>query len=147
MDFEPVVPLDRTFDALYGLEILQSSPEEVTARVAVRDELKQPMGLVHGGVFASIAESIASLGTAWAVVADGMMAQGLSNQTSFLRPIVEGTIHARAVRRHKGRTTWVWEVEITDDQDRLCALVRMTIAVRPLPARDAGADAAGPQPR
>jgi 1,4-dihydroxy-2-naphthoyl-CoA hydrolase len=137
MEFEPVVPLERTFDALYGLEILESSPEEVTARVAVRDELKQPMGLVHGGVFASIAESIASLGTAWAVFEDGMMAQGLSNQTSFLRPILEGTIHARARRRHRGRTTWVWEVDITDDDDRLCALVRMTIAVRPLPGRDA----------
>jgi 1,4-dihydroxy-2-naphthoyl-CoA hydrolase len=42
-------------------------------------------------------------------------------------------VHARAVRRHRGRTTWVWEVEITDDQGRLCALVRMTVAVRPLP--------------
>ena len=57
-------------------------------------------------------------------------AQGLSNQTSFLRPIVDGTIHATARRRHRGRTTWVWEVEITDDRQRLCALVRMTIAVR-----------------
>ena len=138
MDFEPVVPLDRTFDALYGLEILASSPEEVTAQVAVRDEIKQPMGLVHGGVYASIAESITSLATGWAVIEDGMMAQGLSNQTSFLRPILEGTVHARAIRRHKGRTTWVWEVEITDDQERLCALVRMTIAVRPLPVRGPG---------
>ncbi len=134
MDFEPVVPLDRTFDALYGLEILARSDDEVTARVAVRDEVKQPMGLVHGGVYASMAESITSLATGWAVAADGMMAQGLSNQTSFLRPILEGTVHARAVRRHRGRTTWVWEVEITDDQGRLCALVRMTVAVRPLPA-------------
>jgi 1,4-dihydroxy-2-naphthoyl-CoA hydrolase len=133
MDFEPVVPLDRTFDALYGLEILARSDEEITARVAVRDEVKQPMGLVHGGVYASMAESITSLATGWAVAADGMMAQGLSNQTSFLRPILEGTVHARAVRRHRGRTTWVWEVEITDDQGRLCALVRMTVAVRPLP--------------
>jgi len=64
-------------------------------------------------------------------VADGNAPQGLSNQTSFLRPILAGTIHAVARRRHKGRTTWVWEVEITDDEDRLCALVRMTIAVRP----------------
>jgi 1,4-dihydroxy-2-naphthoyl-CoA hydrolase len=133
MDFEPVVPLDRTFDALYGLEILARSDEEITAQVAVRDEVKQPMGLVHGGVYASMAESITSLATGWAVAADGMMAQGLSNQTSFLRPILEGTVHARAVRRHRGRTTWVWEVEITDDQGRLCALVRMTVAVRPLP--------------
>ncbi len=94
----------------------------------------QPMGLVHGGVFASIAESLSSAATVVGVIPDGNSAQGLSNQTSFLRPILSGTIHAVARRRHKGRTTWVWEVEISDDEDRLCALVRMTIAVRPLSA-------------
>ena len=118
------------FDGLYGLEVLALSDEEVTARVPVRDEIKQPAGLVHGGVFASIAESIASTATYLAVSDDGRTAQGLSNQTSFLRPIRDGKIHAIARRRHRGRTTWVWEVEITDDQGRLCALVRMTIAVR-----------------
>jgi uncharacterized protein (TIGR00369 family) len=118
------------FDGLYGLQILSMTDEEVTAQVAVRDELRQPAGLVHGGVFASIAESITSIGTWQAVHADGRTAQGLSNQTSFLRPILDGMIHAVARRRHRGRTTWVWEVEITDDAGRLCALVRMTIAVR-----------------
>jgi 1,4-dihydroxy-2-naphthoyl-CoA hydrolase len=132
--FEPVIPLDRTFDALYGLEVLERDEARVRARVAVRDDLKQAMGLVHGGVFASIAESITSLATALAVLPEGRMAQGLSNQTSFLRPITEGTIHAEARRRHRGRSTWVWEVEITDDDARLCALVRMTIAVRDLAA-------------
>ena len=120
------------FDGLYGLEILTISDEEVTARVAVRDELKQPAGLVHGGVFASIAESITSMATWCAVRSDGSFAQGLSNQTSFLRPILDGTIHAVGRRRHRGRTTWVWEVDITDDDDRLCALIRMTVAVRDL---------------
>ena len=118
------------FDGLYGLEIHAMSDEEVVARVPVRDELLQPAGLVHGGVFASIAESMTSLATWRAVKAGGESAQGLSNQTSFLRPILGGTIHAVARRRHRGRTTWVWEVEITDDEQRLCALVRMTIAVR-----------------
>jgi 1,4-dihydroxy-2-naphthoyl-CoA hydrolase len=118
------------FDGLLGLEILTLSDELVTARVPVRDELKQPAGLVHGGVFASIAESIASFATWYAVREDGYSAQGLSNQTSFLRPILDGTIHAAARRRHRGRTTWVWEVDISDDDGRLCALVRMTIAVR-----------------
>jgi len=134
MDFEGLIPLEKTFDGLYGLELLEHSAEEVRAQVAVRDAIKQPMGLVHGGVFASIAESMTSMATAMAVHPDGMSAQGLSNQTSFLRPIVEGTVHALARRRHRGRTTWVWEVEITDDLERLCALVRMTIAVRPRPA-------------
>jgi uncharacterized protein (TIGR00369 family) len=137
--FEPVIPLDRTFDALYGLEVLERDEARVRARVAVRDELKQAMGLVHGGVFASIAESITSLATALAVLPEGRMAQGLSNQTSFLRPVTEGTIHAEARRRHRGRSTWVWEVELTDDDGRLCALVRMTIAVRDLPGAAATA--------
>jgi 1,4-dihydroxy-2-naphthoyl-CoA hydrolase len=118
------------FDGLYGLEVVALSDREVTARVAVRDELRQPAGLVHGGVFASIAESITSLATWRAVEADGSTVHGISNQTSFLRPIVDGTVHAVARRRHRGRTTWVWEVEISDDEQRLCALVRMTIAVR-----------------
>jgi 1,4-dihydroxy-2-naphthoyl-CoA hydrolase len=118
------------FDRLYGLELLDYSDTEASAQVQVRDELLQPAGLVHGGVFASIAETLASMAT-WAVVhPEGKTAMGLSNQTSFVRPITSGTIHAVARRRHRGRTTWIWEVDITDDEGRLCALVRMTIAVR-----------------
>ena len=122
------------FDALYGLEVLEVTDELVRAQVVIRDELRQPFGLVHGGVLASIAETLASLGTMAVVFSEGNAAMGSANHTSFLRPIVDGTIHARALRRHRGRTTWLWDVEITDDAGRLCALTRMTIAVRPLPA-------------
>ena len=118
------------FDRLYGLELLDLDPDGARAQVRVRDELKQPFGLVHGGVFASIAESLASIATVVAVREENRIAMGLSNQTSFLRPITEGTIHASAVAKHRGRTTWVWEVEMSDDAGRLCVLSRMTIAVR-----------------
>ncbi|MCW3011990.1 MAG: PaaI family thioesterase [Solirubrobacterales bacterium] len=134
MEPEWVVAPEKSFDGLYGLEVLSVTDEEARAQVVVGDHVKQPMGLVHGGVYASIAESLTSQATARGVMGDGMSAQGLSNQTSFLRPIFEGTIHAVARRRHRGRTTWVWEVDITDDAGRLCAMVRMTIAVRPIPA-------------
>jgi uncharacterized protein (TIGR00369 family) len=118
------------FDALYGLEVTDASPHGITARVPVRDALKQPFGLVHGGVYAAIAEGLASFGTVLAVMPDGKVAMGISNHTSFLRPITEGVIHAHAVPRHSGRTTWVWEIEISDQAQRLCALSRVTIAVR-----------------
>jgi 1,4-dihydroxy-2-naphthoyl-CoA hydrolase len=118
------------FDALYGLELTEISDERARGRVPVHERLKQPAGLVHGGVYAAIAEALASFGTASAVMADGKLAVGLSNQTSFLRPITDGTIHATAVRKHRGRTTWVWEVEVTDDEGRLCVLTRVTIAVK-----------------
>ena len=90
----------------------------------------QPMGIVHGGVYATMAEGMVSEATFNAVYPEGNIAVGMSNQTSFLRPITGGTIHAEARRRHRGRTTWVWEVDITDDEGRVCALVRMTVAVR-----------------
>ena len=125
---------DVGFDGQYGpLHITEVSDELMRGEVAVRPELKQAAGIVHGGVYASIAESLASLGTALAVMPNGQMAMGLSNQTSFLRPISEGTIHAEATRKHRGRTTWVWEVEISDDEGRLCVLTRMTVAVRDAP--------------
>src|ERR1700752_4905213 len=108
---------------LVDLEIVSTKDDEIQAKVAVGDSLKQPLGLVHGGVFATIADTLTT---------DG--GRAISNQTSFIRPITEGTIHATARRRHDGRTTAVWEVEITDAQARLCALVRMTVAKPGSPA-------------
>ena len=133
MTIELPFAVDVGFDRLYGLEILEISGELVRGRVAVRDDLKQPAGLVHGGVYAAVAESLATNGTAAAVFADGNTAMGLSNQTSFLRPVTSGSIHAAARARHQGRTTWVWEVELANDDDQLCAITRVTVAVRPLP--------------
>ncbi|HEY7152166.1 MAG TPA: PaaI family thioesterase [Solirubrobacterales bacterium] len=115
---------------LIGLEYLDTSPEEVHARIAVTDEVRQPAGLVHGGVYAAIAESICSAATWLAVQEDGMAAMGQSNNATFLRPITEGHVNAVARPRHRGRTTWVWDVEITDDEGRIAALIRMTVAVR-----------------
>jgi 1,4-dihydroxy-2-naphthoyl-CoA hydrolase len=122
----------RGFDRLYGLELLSCEEDQVSARLPVREEVLQPMGLVHGGVYASMAESMTSLATALVVMPQGAMAMGLSNNTSFLRPITEGVVPARATRVHRGRTTWVWDVRFSDDQDRTCAITRMTIAVREL---------------
>jgi len=121
------------YDRLYGLEFLEVSDGKVRARVPVRQELTQLMGLVHGGLYASLAESITSVATALSVMPEGNLATGLSNCTNFLRPITEGSVHALATRLHRGRTTWVWDVRMSDDADRTCALTRMTIAVRPAP--------------
>jgi uncharacterized protein (TIGR00369 family) len=119
------------FDRLYGLRLLECSETQVRAEVRVRPEICQPYGLVHGGMYASIAESMTSLVTGMSVLEQGELAMGLSNNTSFLRPISRGVVHAHATRVHRGRTTWVWDVRFSDDADRTCALTRMTVAVRP----------------
>jgi uncharacterized protein (TIGR00369 family) len=116
-----------SFDALYGIEIEAATGDQARGSVPVADGVRQPAGLVHGGVYASMAESLAVAGTQ---AATGRAAVGHSSQTSFLRPITEGTVHASGRPRHRGRSTWVWEFDVTDDGGRLCALVRMTVAVR-----------------
>jgi len=122
------------YDQLYGIEFVEVSDTDVHARVLLRDELRQPFGPLHGGVYASLAESMCSLATALAVLDGGMTALGLSNSTSFLRPITEGSVHAQATRLHRGRTTWVWDVRFSDDAGHLCAVTRMTLAIRPVPS-------------
>ena len=125
------MPLDETLDGTLGFEVLEVGPERARSRAAVTNNLKQPYGLVHGGVYAAMAESLASQATAMAVYDEGNIAVGLSNHTSFMRPVLEGYVNATARQVHRGSTTWVWEVELTDDDGRLCALSRVTMAVRP----------------
>jgi 1,4-dihydroxy-2-naphthoyl-CoA hydrolase len=116
-----------------GIEYLELSGDGVRARVPVSDSILQPTGLVHAGVYSALAESMCSRATWTGVRDDGMAAMGQSNHATFLRPITKGNVNAVGTPRHRGRTTWVWDVEITDDDGRLCALVRMTVAVRPMP--------------
>lgn len=115
--------------------------DERTARATmpVSGSVLQPFGIVHGGAYAALAETVCSIAT-YETVGPGDGAFGQSNDTSFLRPVSGGEVTATAVAKHIGRTTWVWEVEMADGEGRLCALSRVTIAVRPLPA-DAGGSA------
>lgn len=98
--------------------------------MAVRDGLCNPFGIVHGGVYSSIAESIATATTIYRVHRDGDAAVGSGYHTSLLRPISAGTIRASAKVLHQGRTSWTWDVLFSDDAGRLCASCRLTIAIR-----------------
>ena len=121
------------FDGLIGTEWLSDDPDDARVRLSIRDELRQPFGLMHGGVMSTLVESVCSRATAGAVYEDGMAAMGQSIDVSFIRPVTEGGVEVRAKARHRGRTTWIWEAEVLNDEGKLCALARMTIAVRPRP--------------
>jgi|SRR5689334_21013182 len=124
------------FDALIGTEWLGDDPDHARVRLPMRDELRQPVGLLHGGVMSSLVESVCSRATALAVLDQGMAAMGQSISVNFIRPITEGHAEVIARARHRGRTTWVWEAEVRDAKERVCALAQMTIAVRPIPRSD-----------
>jgi 1,4-dihydroxy-2-naphthoyl-CoA hydrolase len=118
------------FAEFIGTEWIDLDPDAARARIKVEDHHLQPFGVVHGGVYAALAESICSAATYEAVRENDEVALGMANSTTFLRPISGGHVNALARARQRGRTTWVWDVELSDDEGRPCALVRMTIAVR-----------------
>jgi 1,4-dihydroxy-2-naphthoyl-CoA hydrolase len=125
--------LHSHFDALVGTEWLDDDPDHARVRIGLRDELRQPVGLLHGGVMSTLVESVCSRATALATMSDGMMAMGQSISVNFIRPVTEGGAEVKARARHRGRTTWVWDAEVLSDDGKLCALAQMTIAVRPTP--------------
>jgi 1,4-dihydroxy-2-naphthoyl-CoA hydrolase len=125
--------LHSHFDALIGTEWLDDDPDHARVRLQMRDELRQPVGLLHGGVMSTLVESICSRATALAVMEGGMIAMGQSITVNLIRPITEGSVEVRARARHRGRTTWVWDAEALNDDEKICALAQMTIAVRQLP--------------
>ncbi|HET8819989.1 MAG TPA: PaaI family thioesterase [Thermoleophilaceae bacterium] len=126
-------PAPGTLDDLLGFELIEASPERCRGRFPVQQRVQQPFGLVHGGAYAAFGESLVATTTHLAVEGDGNFAVGQSNSTSFFRPATEGCVHAEATPIHRGRTTWVWDVRFTDDEDRLLASSRITMAVRPVP--------------
>ena len=129
----PLIPLERTFEGFLDLEWLELGPESARVRFRVRENLKQPLGLMHGGIYAAVAETVASVATVNNVWRDGCIGAGLSNYSSFLRPITEGVVDVQARLRGHDDREWTWGHEFRDETGNLCVLVDVTIAVRPAP--------------
>ncbi len=114
------------FNETLGLRFVSASYEEVVAEVELGPRHHQPYGLVHGGVYSSIVETLASVGAALNLGALGLHAVGLDNHTSFLRAVRSGTLVGRALPLARGRRTQVWEVRITHE-DELVATGRVRV--------------------
>lgn len=128
---KPPDPRDREqvavgFVKLLGLRIEEATGDRVVLACPVTPDLHQPYGLVHGGVHASLAETAASIaGALW--FGDRGKVVGISNHTDFVRAVRGGTLHAEATPLARGRTTQLWQVAISDDQDRLVAHAKVRL--------------------
>jgi 1,4-dihydroxy-2-naphthoyl-CoA hydrolase len=113
-------------DKLLGVRVAEASPDRVVAVCPVTPDLHQPFGLVHGGVYATLVETTASIGGAqW--LGDQGRPVGISNHTDFLRPVRGGELRAEATPLARGRTTQLWQVAISDQRDRLVAHGRVRL--------------------
>ena len=118
--------LERGFIKLVGLRIEQASGDRVVLTCPVTPDLHQPFGLVHGGVYATLAETAASVGAPlW--FGDRGKVVGVSNHTDFLRAVRRGELRAEATPLSRGRTTQLWQVEVADEQGRLIAHAKVRL--------------------
>jgi uncharacterized protein (TIGR00369 family) len=119
---EAAAELGRGFDNELGLEYIELTPDGGRARLEIKDKLLQLMGIVHGGVYCSVIESLASVSAhAWLRENGGGNVVGVNNNTDFLRAISSGTVTAVSTPIHRGRRQQLWLVTITDDNDRVVA--------------------------
>jgi uncharacterized protein (TIGR00369 family) len=121
-----------------GLRLVRATHDEVAAEMLIQPCHLQAYGIVHGGVYAGIIESLASIGAAIHAMSEGKSVVGLENHTSFLRATREGTLHAVATPLSRGRRSPVWECAIRDDKQRLVATGRVRLLVL-----EAGGEIAG----
>lgn len=121
--------MEEVLEGILGFEYLEGDSERARGQFEVTNKHKQPFGIVHGGVYAAFAEGLCSFVTYRNVSEQGKIAVGSSNFTSFLRPVMHGVVTAEARALHRGRTTWVWECEFTNDEGKRCAISRVTLAV------------------
>ena len=121
---------DTLMEAL-GIEVKEAAPERVVCTMPVGPKTRQPFGLLHGGASVALAETAASLG-AWLNIDRGReAAAGMEINANHLRPVAGGIVTATAVPLHRGRTSMVWDIKITDDAGRLVCVSRCTVAVIP----------------
>lgn len=111
--------LDRpTYVAHTGIELTEATPDLAGGRLVINENHHQPYGVVHGGVYCTLAETIASTGAAVWAMAQGMAgAVGVNNSTNFLRATSSGVLLAVATPIHRGRSQQLWNVDITREED------------------------------
>jgi 1,4-dihydroxy-2-naphthoyl-CoA hydrolase len=127
-----VVPFDDSFDAAYGLEYRGGDDTEMRGRLVVSERVLGRDGTVQSGIYAAIAESLASTGTAVGALPLGLIPAGLGNSTHIVGEARAGALlDAVARRRARGALEWLWDVEITDADGAICAIAAVVIAIRP----------------
>ena len=114
--------MGKGFNNQLGLKFLDVTPDGGRAELAITDDLLQPHGIVHGGVYCAIVESLASVcAHVWLTANGGGIVVGVNNNTDFLRAIKSGTVSAAATPIHRGRRQQLWLITITDEDDRTVA--------------------------
>ncbi|WP_372920485.1 PaaI family thioesterase [Salegentibacter sp.] len=113
------------------IEFTEVGDNYLVARMPVTPKVHQPDGVLHGGASVALAESVGSLASYVFLNTEEFFVRGIEISANHLRSISEGFVYAKASFIHKGRTTQLWEIKITDEQNNLISLVKLTTIALP----------------
>ena len=115
-----------------GIEFTELGTDFICAKMPVDHRTKQPFGLLHGGASVVLAETLGSTGAALCVDTSKFMVVGLDINANHVRGVKEGFVYGKATALHIGRTTHVWEIKITNEENKLVCISRLTMAIVPI---------------
>ncbi len=119
----------KLMPGLLGIEFLEAGDDWLIARMPVDDRTRQPAGILHGGASLVLAETLASTAAYFCIDANLKMCVGLEINANHVRSVREGYVYGRASPLHRGRSTHIWEIRVTDEQGRLVCVSRCTLAI------------------
>ena len=125
------LPYERTIHETLGIRAIETGSDRVVLEMDVGPHVHQPMGLLHGGASAVLAESAASIGAYLNCAPGKEYAVGVDLNITHLESMTEGVLKATATPVRKGRTVHVWAVELDEDGGKRIAVARCTLAIRP----------------
>ena len=124
-----VSALQQTLVQTLEIEVLEGTKDRVVAKMPVQPKVSQPFGFLHGGASVALAETVASIGAYLNVVENGENAFGLEINANHVRPKRDGFVIATATPLHRGKSTHVWDIQITDEAGKLVCVSRCTMAI------------------
>ena len=119
----------NTMSEWLGIEFIEVNTNFLLAKMPVDHRTTQPLGVVNGGAFCALAETVGSMAANLCLDRTKYVALGLDINANHVRSANKGWVYGKAIPLHIGRTTQVWEIKITDDDDKLCCISRLTMSV------------------
>jgi 1,4-dihydroxy-2-naphthoyl-CoA hydrolase len=121
--------MNETLVKTLEIEVVETSKDRVVAKMPIQPKVHQPFGFLHGGASVALAETVASIGAYLNVAENGENAFGLEINANHIRPKRDGVVTATATPLHRGKTTHVWDIQITDEAGKLICVSRCTVAI------------------
>src|SRR5687768_5549609 len=118
-----------TMGEYIGIEFIEVGEDYIKATMPVDQRTIQPYGLLHGGASCVLAETVGSIASALVIDQSQFICVGLEINANHIRSARKGLVTARATPLHLGKTTHVWDIRITDQQDQLVCVSRLTVAI------------------